>query len=173
LNEFRAIARLVDEVGGVIVQALLSGRKVLTCGNGGSATDASHMAEELVGRYKGERRSLPAVSLAADPALISCIANDFGYEYVFSRQIEGLAQRGDVVICFSTSGNSPNTINAVEAAKQRGASSVGSLGKEGGLMAGKADYEVIVPSNTTARVQEVHTLILHSWLELIETESVR
>src|SRR5271154_3111558 len=109
LGEFRTVARLVDEVGRVIVHALLSGCKVLTCGNGGSATDASHMAEELVGRYKGERRSLPAVSLAADPASITCIGNDFGFEHIFSRQIEGLAQPGDVVISFSTSGNSPNT----------------------------------------------------------------
>jgi D-sedoheptulose 7-phosphate isomerase len=173
LAEFRTVARLVDEVGRVIAQALLSGGKVLTCGNGGSATDASHMAEELVGRYKGERRSLPAVSLAVDSALITCIANDFGYEYVFSRQIEGLAQRGDVVICFSTSGNSPNTLNAVEAARQSGATSVAVLGKRGGLMAGRADYEVIVQSDTTARIQEVHTLILHLWLELIEAEFAR
>jgi phosphoheptose isomerase len=168
LGEFRKIAGLVDQTGQVIVQALRSGGKVLTCGNGGSATDASHMAEELVGRYKGERRSLPAVSLAADPALITCIANDFGYEYIFSRQIEGLAQPGDVVISFSTSGNSPNSLNALKAARQIGVISVAVLGKRGGLMAGKADHEIIVPSNTTARIQEVHTLILHSWLELIE-----
>jgi phosphoheptose isomerase len=173
LDEFRKIAGLVDEVGQVIVQALLSGGKVLTCGNGGSATDASHMAEELVGRYKGERRSLPAVSLAADPALITCIANDFGYDCIFSRQIEGLAQPGDVVISFSTSGNSPNTLNALKAARQIGLISVAVLGKRGGLMAGKADHEVIVPSNTTARIQEVHTLILHSWLELIEAGFAR
>lgn len=170
LDDFRPIASLVDEAGRVIVQALRSGRKVLTCGNGGSATDASHMAEELVGRYKSDRQSLPAVSLAADPSLITCIANDFGYEHIFSRQIEGLAQSGDVVISFSTSGNSLNTLNALEAAMQVGATSVAVLGKRGGLMAGKADHEVIVPSNTTARIQEVHTLILHSWLELIEAE---
>ncbi len=170
LTEFRTITRTVDEVGRVIVQALLSGCKVLTCGNGGSATDASHMAEELMGRYKGQRKSLPAVSLAADPALITCIANDFGYEYIFSRQIESLAQRGDVVISFSTSGNSRNALNALAAAKQIGAISVAVLGKRGGLMAGKADYEIIVPSDTTARIQEVHTLILHSWLELTDAE---
>ena len=121
-------------------------------------------------RYRSDRRSLPAVSLSADPALITCIANDFGYENIFSRQIQGLAQAGDVVIAFSTSGNSPNTLNALEAARYGGAISIAVLGKQGGLMAGKADHEIIVPSNTTARIQEVHTLILHSWLELIEAE---
>jgi phosphoheptose isomerase len=173
LGNFRKVTRLADEAGRVIVQALLSGRKVLTCGNGGSATDASHLAEELVGRYRSDRQSLPAVSLAADPALITCIANDFGYGNIFSRQIQGLAQPGDVVVAFSTSGNSPNTLNALEAARYSGAISIAVLGKQGGLMAGKADYEIIVPSDTTARIQEVHTLILHSWLELIEAEFAR
>jgi len=165
LGAFRDLAPAVDAAGEAILGALLAGNKVLTCGNGGSATDASHLAEELMGRYRGDRRSLPAVSLVADSSLITCIANDYGYESVFSRQIEGLAKAGDVLVGFSTSGNSPNVLKALGAAKAAGAVSIALLGKGGGLMAGRADYEVIVPS---ARVQEVHTLILHSWLELVE-----
>ena len=161
---------LVDSTGAVVWRALRAGNQVLTCGNGGSASDASHLAEELTGRYRGDRRSLPAICLASDAALMSCIANDYGYERVFSRQIEGLARPGDVVVAFSTSGNSPNVLKALEAAKGRGATTIALLGKRGGAMAGKADYEVIVPSENTARIQEVHTVILHSWLEAIEKE---
>jgi len=168
LGAFRELAPAVDETGLVIVGALRAGNKVLTFGNGGSATDASHLAEELMGRYRGDRRSLPAVSLVADSSLITCIANDYGYESVFSRQIEGLAKAGDVLVGFSTSGNSPNVLKALGAAKAAGAVSIALLGKGGGLMAGRADYEVIVPSENTARVQEVHTLILHALLELVE-----
>ena len=168
LLEFRLLARSVDEIAHVIVGALRAGNKVLACGNGGSAAAASHLTEELVGRYKAGRRPLPALSLAADPALITCIANDFGYECIFSRQIEGLAKRGDIVVAFSTSGNSPNLLKALDAAKAVEAVSVALLGKTGGAMAGRADHEVIVPSNSTARIQELHTLILHSWLDRIE-----
>ncbi len=168
LLEFRLLARSVDEIGRVIVDALRAGNKLLACGNGGSAAAASHLAEELMGRYKATRRSLPAISLAADPALITCIANDFGYECIFSRQIEGLAKRGDIVVAFSTSGNSPNLLRALDAAKAVEAVSVALLGKTGGAMTGRADHEVIVPANSTARIQELHTLILHSWLDRIE-----
>jgi len=168
LREFRLLAPSVDEIGRIILDALRSGNKLLACGNGGSAAAASHLAEELVGRYRAARRPLPAISLAADPALITCIANDFGYECIFSRQIEGLAKRGDIVVAFSTSGNSPNLLKALDAAKAVEAVSVALLGKTGGAMAGRADHEVIVPSNSTARIQELHTLILHSWLDRIE-----
>lgn len=170
LRELRPLAQSVDEIAEVIAAALRAGNKVLACGNGGSAAAASHLTEELVGRYKSGRRSLPAISLAADAALITCIANDFGYQWIFSRQIEGLAKRGDIVVAFSTSGNSPNLLKALEAAHAAGAISVAVLGKTGGAMAGRADHEVVVPSNSTARIQEMHTLILHSWLERIEAE---
>jgi D-sedoheptulose 7-phosphate isomerase len=173
LVEFRSLARSVDEIAQVVIGALRAGNKVLACGNGGSATTATHLTEELVGRYKADRRSLPAISLAVDPALITCIANDFGYECVFSRQIEGLADRGDIVVAFSTSGNSANLLKTLEAAKATGAISVALLGKTGGTMAGRSDYEVIVRSNSTARIQELHTLILHSWLDRIEAEFLR
>jgi D-sedoheptulose 7-phosphate isomerase len=169
LTNFRELSSEVDRIADMLVETLRSGNKILTCGNGGSAADALHMAEELVGRYKHDRRSLPAISLAADPTLLTCIGNDYGYEKVFSRQIEGLAQTGDVVVLFSSSGNSPNLTAALRAAKAKKALSVSLLGKDGGMMAGQADYEIIVPGSETARIQEVHTLILHSWLEQIDS----
>jgi D-sedoheptulose 7-phosphate isomerase len=168
LTAFRARAGSVDETGEVLVGALRAGKKILACGNGGSAAAATHLAEELVGRYKGDRRSLAAVSLAADPALMTCIANDFGFEFVFSRQVEGLGAPGDVVVLFSTSGNSVNLVRAVEAARAAGCVSVALRGTGGGRLGGLADYEVVVGSESTARIQEVHTLILHCWLERIE-----
>ena len=172
LGAFRAMAPLVDTTAGVVIRALRSGNKILTCGNGGSAADALHMAEELVGRYKLSRRPLPAISLAADPTLLTCIGNDFGYDFIFSRQIEALAQKGDIVVTFSSSGNSPNLLRAIDAARSNGATSIALLGKKGGAMAGKADFEIIIPSSETARVQELHTLILHCWLEQVDAEFV-
>jgi phosphoheptose isomerase len=168
LVRFRPMMRQVDSVCDLLIQALRDGHKILTCGNGGSAADALHMAEELIGRYKHERRSLPAICLAADSTALTCIANDYGYDRAFSRQIEGLAHPGDIVVAFSSSGNSPNLASALIAAKEKGATTVALLGKEGGVMAGQADREIIVPSQETARIQEVHTLILHSWLERID-----
>jgi D-sedoheptulose 7-phosphate isomerase len=169
LERFRELVAQVDEIGLLLIDGFRSGHKVLTCGNGGSAADALHMAEELVGRYKNDRKSLPAISLAADPTLLTCIGNDFGYEQLFSRQVQGLAQEGDVLVAFSSSGNSPNLVAALQAAKKKNVITVSVLGKNGGLMAGKADHQIIVPSQETARIQEVHTLILHSWLEQIES----
>jgi phosphoheptose isomerase len=169
LTKFRDLSSRVDEIAQRLITALQHGNKILTCGNGGSAADALHMAEELVGRYKHDRRSLPAISLAADPTLLTCIGNDYGFDNLFSRQIEGLAQPGDIVVMFSSSGNSSNLLAALTAAEQKRVVTVALLGKTGGLMAGKADYEIIVPGAETARIQEVHTLILHSWLEQIDS----
>ena len=168
LFRFRSMSPQVDHIAQIIIAALKSGRKVLTCGNGGSAADALHMSEELIGRYKYNRRALPAVSLAADPTALTCIGNDYGYEQVFARQVEGLASEGDVLVAFSSSGNSPNLLAALDAAKKSQVVTVALLGKDGGLMAGMADYELVVPSFDTARVQEIHTLILHAWLEQID-----
>jgi D-sedoheptulose 7-phosphate isomerase len=170
LISFRSMTRLVDEIAAVLTRALKNGRKILTCGNGGSAADALHMAEELVGRYKSDRRPLPAISLVADSTLITCIGNDFGFENIFSRQIEALAHKDDVVVAFSSSGNSPNLIRALDAAQAKGAVVIALLGKGGGAIAGRADYEIIVPSSETARIQEIHTLALHIWLERIDSE---
>jgi len=158
----------VEAAGEVIVQALLAGGKLLTCGNGGSAADALHLAEELVGRYSVERRALPAVCLNADPTAITCICNDYGYEKVFSRGVEALGKAGDVLVGFTTSGNSANVIAAFEAAAERGVVTVLVAGKSGGSARGRCAHEIVVPSENTARIQEVHTLILHQWLEAID-----
>lgn len=154
--------------GNAMARALRAGRKVLTCGNGGSAADAMHLAEELVGRYRHNRPALAAVALNSDATALTCIANDFGYDAVFSRQVEALGQKGDVLVVFTTSGNSANILNALAAAKKRGVITVALLGKGGGKARGRADHEIILASDDGARVQEAHTLILHLWLELIE-----
>lgn len=168
LQAFNRLVPLLDSTAEVIIVALETGSKVLTCGNGGSAADALHMAEELVGRYKTNRRALPAVALCADPTSLTCIANDFGFEHIFSRQVEALGQPGDVLVVFSTSGNSPNLVLAVETAARQGMTTIALLGKTGGALAGKCNYEIIVPANETARIQEVHTFVMHSWLEQVE-----
>jgi len=159
-----------DRIAAVAVATLRAGGKILSCGNGGSAADAMHLAEELVGRYRSNRRSLPGDCLNADATALTCIANDFGFDEVFARQIEGLGVKGDLLVCFSSSGNSPNILRALDVARQRGVKSVALLGKDGGQAKGKADLELIVASTDTARIQESHTLILHALLEIIERE---
>jgi D-sedoheptulose 7-phosphate isomerase len=161
-----------ESIATATIGALKSGGKILTCGNGGSAAGALHLAEELVGRYNRDRRSLPAVCLNADPTLLTCIANDFGFDEVFARQVEGLGGKSDVLVCFSSSGNSPNIVRALDAARKHGVKSVALLGKGGGKAKGKADLEFIVASDDTARVQEAHTLLLHALLERVEQSVV-
>lgn len=158
----------IRAAGDAMTRALQTGGKILTCGNGGSAADAMHLAEELVGRYKGNRRALAAVALNCDATALTCIANDFSFDEIFSRQIEALGRKGDVLVVFSTSGNSANILSALEAAKKLGVVTVAMLGKRGGKAAGCADHEIIISSQDGARVQEAHTLILHLCLELIE-----
>ena len=170
LGRFRALVPAVEATGAEIRRALQGGHKLLTAGNGGSAADALHLAEELVGKFDKERASLPAIALCADPTLLTCIANDYGFEQIYSRQIEGHGRPGDVLVVFSTSGKSPNIVAALKAAKARQLRTIAVLGKDGGAAKGLADHEIIVPSNSTARIQEVHTFILHSWLELLEAE---
>ena len=164
----RVLAPSISKTGALIAERLRRGGKVLTAGNGGSASDAMHLAEELVGRFKSNRKSLPAVALSADGTLLTCIANDFGYEQVFSRQVEGLGHRGDVLVLFTTSGNSENLLRAVRAARKKGVTTIALLGKGGGRLRGKAHHEILVPSKSTARIQEIHTLVLHCWLEIVE-----
>ena len=168
LQKSKNLAQSVAKVGNTIIQSILSGGKLLTCGNGGSAADALHLAEELVGRYNHERKGLPAICLNADVTALTCIANDYGYERIFARQVEALGKAGDVLVGFSTSGNSKNVNEAFKLAKQMGVITVLLCGKDGGAAKGMCDYELIVPSNTTARIQEVHTVILHQWLEAID-----
>jgi len=170
VEQFRGQLPEVEATGKKLAAVLAGGGRILTCGNGGSACDALHLSEELVGRFDQNRRSLAAISLCADAPLLTCIANDFGYDAVFARQVEGLGRPGDALVIFSTSGSSANLVNALQAGRQGGLLTISLLGKSGGRCRGLADHDIIIPSSTTARIQEVHTFILHAWLGLIESE---
>jgi D-sedoheptulose 7-phosphate isomerase len=158
----------VDRCAELVAGALLAGGKVLTAGNGGSAADALHLSEELVGRYKNNRRALPAIALASDGTALTCIGNDFGFDQIFARQVEALGNAGDVLVVFTSSGNSTNLILAVEKAKARGVQTVALIGRGGGKLKGLADVEWVVPSSSGARVQELHGWALHVILEVVE-----
>lgn len=177
LEEHIAIARSMQTLessiaaaGRMCAEALNLGRRIYLCGNGGSAADAQHIAAELIGRFVGERRSLPAIALTTDSSALTAIGNDYGYDQVFSRQVEGLAEAGDVLIAISTSGNSLNVLNAVQIAKRRGASVIGLSGKSGGELHGVVDLSLVVPSDVTARIQEMHIVVGHLLCELIERQ---
>lgn len=161
------IADSIETSAQAIKTALQRGGKVLVFGNGGSAAQAQHLAGELVGKYGPVRRSLPAIALTADSGVVTCIANDFGYEDVFARQIEAFAQRGDIVIGFTTSGKSANVINALNAGHERGALTIALTGEKG-LLGGNADYCLAIPSSNTARIQEAHGFIVHYWCDVID-----
>ncbi len=168
--ENEALVNLLVEVAKACVEVYRNGKKILIAGNGGSAADAQHFAAELVGRYGFDRPSLPSIALTTDSSNLTAIGNDYGYEYVFSRQLEGLAQEGDLFIGISTSGNSQNVINAFISAAERGVTTVALVGRDGGKMASMADYAIIVPSNATPRIQESHLLIEHMLCDIIEKE---
>ncbi len=146
------------------------GKKTMLAGNGGSAADAQHIAAELVGRYGFDRPSIPSLALTTDSSNLTAIGNDYGYDKVFSRQLEGMAQEGDLFIGISTSGNSQNILNAFESAKDRGVITVALVGRDGGKMAQMADFAIIIPSNATPRIQESHILIGHILCDIIEKE---
>ncbi|MDX9966952.1 MAG: D-sedoheptulose 7-phosphate isomerase [Sulfuricurvum sp.] len=169
LENDELVERLVS-VAQACVDVYKNGKKILIAGNGGSAADAQHFAAELVGRYGFDRPSLPSIALTTDSSNLTAIGNDYGYEYVFSRQLEGLAQEGDLFIGISTSGNSQNVINAFESAKQRGVTTVALVGRDGGKMAAMADFAIVIPSNATPRIQESHLLIEHMICDIIEKE---
>jgi len=152
----------------MISDCLKNNGLIMWCGNGGSAADSMHLSAELLGRFKNERKALRSVSLAADSASITCISNDFGYENLFSRQIEGLANKNDILISLTTSGNSINIINAIKKAKNLNLKTILFSGNSGGQCSGLNDLELIVPSKSTARIQEMHMLIGHILCELIE-----
>ena len=143
------------------------GNKVLICGNGGSNCDALHFAEEFTWRFRQDRRALPAISLS-DSSHITCVGNDYGFDYIFSRGVEAYGKEGDMFIGISTSGNSANVIKAVEAAKKMGLKTCVLLGKDGGKLKGMCDYEFIIPGNTSDRIQEIHMMILHIIIEGVE-----
>ena len=151
-----------------MVHSIRNGRKIISCGNGGSLCDAMHFAEELSGRYRDNRKALPALSIS-DPSHMSCVGNDYGYDYVFSRYVEALGNTGDVLLAISTSGNSANVIKAVEAARNKGMKIVGLTGKDGGKMAGICDVEIRAPFSKYAdRAQEIHIKVIHSLIDFIE-----
>jgi len=164
-----AMAPHIEAVGEEIRKCIKRGNKILTAGNGGSACDALHLSEELMGRFNKSRDPIPSICLSSDPALLTCIANDYGFDNIYSRQLIGLAQQGDCFISFSTSGNSPNIVAAFAIARSLSVKTIALLGKGGGQSKGLADYEIIIPSNNSARIQEVHTFILHAWLHQIES----
>jgi D-sedoheptulose 7-phosphate isomerase len=168
LNEHRAVAATVNEhlpaLNEVIERACAAfeaGHRLYSFGNGGSAADAQHLAAELIGRYRRERRPLPAVALSVDPSVVTCIANDYAYEDIFARQVEALAGPGDIVVAFSTSGRSANVVKGLEAARRAGATTVLFGGGDGGPARQHADVALLVASSTTARVQEMHLMMLH------------
>ena len=158
----------IEKAASLMADAISNNHKIISCGNGGSHCDAMHFAEELTGRYRDNRRALPAIAIS-DVSHISCVSNDFGFEYVFSRFVEGLGQEGDVLLGLSTSGNSANIIRAVEAAKAKGMKVVIMSGKDGGKLAGLADVEIRVPHFGYAdRIQEIHIKVIHIFMLLIE-----
>ena len=160
----------IEKCYDLIWQALSNEKKVLICGNGGSAADAQHLAAEFVGRYETERRAFPSIALTTDTSALTAIGNDYGFERVFARQVEALAQSGDVLIAITTSGNSPNVLRAIEAAKEIGCVVIGMTGAKGEKFASLCDACTLVPSDRTARIQEAHITIAHLWCEMIDAE---
>lgn len=171
LNNFLANDANIDSVEAgaqLMLTAIQNGGKIISCGNGGSMCDAMHFAEELTGRYRENRKALPAISIS-DPSHISCVGNDYGYEFIFSRFLEAMGNEGDVLLAISTSGNSGNVLRAVETALAKGMKVVALTGKDGGKMADKATVEVRVPHFGYAdRIQEVHIKVIHSFIDYIE-----
>ncbi|WP_298443261.1 phosphoheptose isomerase [uncultured Ferrimonas sp.] len=171
IDALEALPEPLEKASMVMVQCLLSGNKILACGNGGSAGDAQHFSSELLNRFETERPSLPAIALTTDTSTITSIANDYSYDEIFSKQVRALGQPGDVLLAISTSGNSNNVIKAMEAAVNRDMTIIVLTGKDGGAMAGllsDSDVEVRVPSNRTARIQEVHLLAIHCLCDSID-----
>jgi D-sedoheptulose 7-phosphate isomerase len=167
-REVEGLLPAVQEVAALLIRAYESGGRVYTFGNGGSAVDAQHFAEELVGRFKRERRPLPAQSLAVDSAAVTCIANDYSFEEIFERQVRAFVRSGDVAIGFTTSGRSANVVRGLAAAREAGATTVLFGGGDGGPAAEHADHALVVPSRSTARIQEMHVLFLHIVLEDVD-----
>ena len=171
LERVRTDGDLLDAIlraGDAMVYSLRNGGKILSCGNGGSMSDAMHFAEELSGRYREDRPALAAIS-CSDPSHLTCVGNDHGFDQVFSRWVEAIGRMGDVLVAISTSGNSPNVLRAAEAAKALGLTVIGLTGKSGGALAGLCDIEVRVPwSGYADRIQEIHIKVIHSWIDHIE-----
>lgn len=158
---------IIKQISENLAACYANGNKVLICGNGGSATDSMHFAEEFTGRFRKDRRALPAISLT-DSSHLTCTANDYGFEYVFSRGVDAFGKAGDMVIGLSTSGNSENVIEALRTGKEKDLITVALLGKDGGKLKGFCDFELIIPGKTSDRIQEIHMLVLHIIIEMVE-----
>ncbi len=170
LQQLAGLEAEVKAAAMTIAAALLSGHKLLACGNGGSAADASHLTTEFVMRYDRDRRGYPAISLAANAGDITAGGNDYGFAEVFARQVQAFAKPGDVLVVFTTTGNSENIVRALTAAKTLNITTVAFLGRDGGRCAGLADIELLVRSNVTARIQEAHKFLLHTICELVDEQ---
>lgn len=158
----------IEKMADIVVSTLSGGRRIYLCGNGGSASDAQHIAAELIGRFKCERHPLPAIALTTDTSALTAIGNDYGYEEVFSRQVAGLMVTGDLLIVISTSGNSANVIRAAKCAREKGGAVIGWLGKDGGRLKELVDVALIVPSDDTARIQEMHITVGHILCAIVD-----
>ncbi len=172
LNTFREDGGLLtacEEFSKKMIETYRSGGNVFSCGNGGSHCDAMHFAEEMTGRYRKDRKALGALALG-DPSHVTCVSNDYGFDQIFSRQLDGLGRKGDMLIGLSTSGNSQNVINAFEIAKQKSIFTVALLGKSGGKLKDLADLAIVVPAQTSDRVQEIHIKLIHTVIESVERE---
>jgi D-sedoheptulose 7-phosphate isomerase len=180
LNEFnehiktaKLLHSLTDDVASaaqMCIDCLKNGGKILLCGNGGSAADAQHIAAEIVGRFKTDRKGLSAIAITTDTSSITAIGNDFGYDHIFDRQVEALAKKGDILIGISTSGHSKNVINALKKARKLGCALIGLSGRNGGEMDESCDVNLSIPSNDTARIQEMHIIIGHTICHLIDQD---
>ena len=158
----------IDRAGQLLVNSIQSEGKIISCGNGGSLCDAMHFAEELTGRYRDNRPAIGAIAIS-DPSHMACVGNDYGYDYVFSRYLEGVGRKGDVLLAISTSGNSQNVIHAINAAKEKGMKVIGLTGKDGGEMAKMCDVEIRAPKSEYAdRAQEIHIKVIHSLIDYVE-----
>ncbi|MCH7647080.1 MAG: D-sedoheptulose 7-phosphate isomerase [Thaumarchaeota archaeon] len=170
IKKSAGLSTSIEEAIIVICDCVRNGHRIYLFGNGGSAADAQHVAAEFIGRYKTERKSIPAISLTTDTSILTSVANDYSFNEIFSRQCEGLVNQDDVIIAISTSGNSKNVINGLISAKKKGAKTIGLLGNKGGSMANLVDIPLIVDSCSTARIQEAHRIIYHIICELVEKE---
>ena len=169
LESLKNLEPEVTRATGLIEECLRAGNKLLVCGNGGSATDASHFATEFVVRFAKDRRAFPAICLAGDAGILTAAGNDYGFDEIFARQVAAFGAQGDVLICLTTSGKSKNVVRALQEAKARQMKTIAFLGRDGGSTVGIADLDLLVKSDSTARVQEAHQLLLHVLCELIES----
>lgn len=170
IEQLKSQQKVFENVADRMIRALREGKKILWCGNGGSAAESQHLAAELVGRFRRERRAWASIALTTDTSILTAIGNDYGYHAIFARQVEALCQAGDVLVAFSTSGNSPNVCNAIECARSIGAFTVAMTGENGGQLAALADVCLHVDSSNTARIQECHLLFGHMLCDRIEME---